>query len=94
MSCSGSQQLSNRPARHAGTGEDCTNSRLPEVITVDNGPEFISKAMDAWAYENGIKLHFIQPGKPTQNASIESLNGKLRDKCLNEHVFTIRDDAR
>ena len=67
---------------------------LPEVITVDNGPEFISKAMDAWAYENGVKLHFIQPGKPTQNAYIESFNGKFRDECLNEHVFISLDDAR
>jgi len=67
---------------------------LPEVITVDNGPEFISKAMDAWAYAKGIKLHFIQPGKPTQNAYIESFNGKFRDECLNEHVFHNLDDAR
>jgi putative transposase len=67
---------------------------LPEVITVDNGPEFISKAMDAWAHENGVKLHFIQPGKPTQNAYIESFNGKFRDECLNEHVFTSLHDAQ
>ena len=67
---------------------------LPEVITVDNGPEFISKAMDAWAYANGVKLHFIQPGKPTQNAYIESFNGKFRDECLNEHVFVSLDEAR
>jgi putative transposase len=67
---------------------------LPEVITVDNGPEFVSRAMDAWAYANGIKLHFIQPGKPTQNAYIESFNGKFRDECLNEHVFISLEDAR
>jgi putative transposase len=60
---------------------------LPEVITVDNGPEFISKALDAWAYANGVKLNFIQPGKPTQNCYIESFNGKFRDECLDEHVF-------
>ena len=60
---------------------------LPEVITVDNGPEFISKALDLWAFENKVKLRFIQPGKPTQNAYIESFNGKFRDECLNEHVF-------
>lgn len=60
---------------------------LPEVITVDNGPEFISKAVDAWAYANGVKLNFIQPGKPTQNCYIESFNGKFRDECLDEHVF-------
>jgi len=67
---------------------------LPEVITVDNGPEFISKALDTWAYTNGVKLHFIQPGKPTQNAYIESFNGKFRDECLNEHIFVGLDDAR
>jgi putative transposase len=67
---------------------------LPETIVVDNGPEFISKALDRWAYERGIKLHFIQPGKPTQNAYVESFNGKLRDECLNEHWFTDLADAR
>lgn len=67
---------------------------LPEVITVDNGPEFISKALDAWAYANGVKLNFIQPGKPTQNCYIESFNGKFRDECLNEHVFVNLQDAQ
>lgn len=60
---------------------------LPEVITVDNGPEFISKALDLWAHENCVKLRFIQPGKPVQNAYIESFNGKFRDECLNDNVF-------
>ena len=60
---------------------------LPEAITVDNGPEFISKALDLWAFENSVKLRFIQPGKPTQNAFIESFNGKFRDECLNDNVF-------
>jgi len=60
---------------------------LPEIITVDNGPEFISKALDLWAYENSVKLRFIQPGKPTQNAYIESFNGKFRNECLNDNVF-------
>lgn len=67
---------------------------LPEVITVDNGPEFISKAMDAWAFQNKVRLRFIQPGKPVQNAYVESFNGKLRDECLNENVFTDVHDAR
>ena len=67
---------------------------LPEVITVDNGPEFISKALDLWAYENKVKLRFIQPGKPTQNAYIESFNGKFRDECLNDNVFISLDSAR
>ena len=67
---------------------------LPEVITVDNGPEFTSKALDTWAYANGVKLNFIQPGKPTQNCYIESFNGKFRDECLNEHVFVSLQDAQ
>jgi len=67
---------------------------LPEVITVDNGPEFISKALDLWAFENNVKLRFIQPGKPTQNAYIESFNGKFRNECLNDNVFVCLDSAR
>ena len=67
---------------------------LPEVITVDNGPEFISKALDLWGFENNVKFRFIQPGKPTQNAYIESFNGKFRDECLNEHVFISLEGAR
>jgi putative transposase len=60
---------------------------IPENIIVDNGPEFISNAMDAWAYERGVKLHFIRPGKPVDNAYIESFNGRFRDECLNQHWF-------
>lgn len=67
---------------------------LPKVITVDNGPEFISKAMDAWAFQNKVRLRFIQPGKPVQNAYVESFNGKFRDECLNENVFIDLHDAR
>jgi putative transposase len=67
---------------------------LPEVITVDNGPEFISKALDLWAFENGVKLRFIQPGKPVQNAYIESFNGKFRNECLNDNVFVSLNSAR
>lgn len=67
---------------------------LPESITIDNGPEFISKALDAWAYQRGVKLNFIRPGKPVENAYIESFNGKLRDECLNEHWFLNLDHAR
>jgi putative transposase len=67
---------------------------LPEVITMDNGPEFTSKALDAWAYAKGVRLRFIQPGKPVQNAFIESFNGRFRDECLNEHIFLGLDDAR
>ena len=60
---------------------------LPELITVDNGPEFARRVLDAWAYTHGVQLHFIDPGKPVQNAYIESFNGRLRDECLNEHWF-------
>lgn len=67
---------------------------LPEVITVDNGPEFISKALDLWAYENRVRLRFIQPGKPVQNAYIESFNGKFRNECLNDNVFVSLHSAQ
>lgn len=60
---------------------------LPLSITVDNGPEFAGKVLDAWAYEVGITLSFIRPGKPVENAYIESFNGRFRDECLNEHWF-------
>lgn len=53
---------------------------LPETIVSDNGPEFISKALDRWAYDRGVKLHFIEPGKPTQNAYVESFNGRFREE--------------
>jgi len=67
---------------------------LPSLITVDNGPEFAGSALDAWAYHRGLRLHFIEPGKPVQNAYVESFNGKLRDECLNEHWFTSLEEAR
>ena len=54
----------------------------PKGISVDNGPEFVSNALDRWAHERGVELHFIEPGKPTQNAFIESFNGRLRSECL------------
>ncbi len=60
---------------------------LPKSITVDNGPEFVSKALDEWGYRQGLRLDFIDPGKPQQNAYIESFNGKFRDEYLNEHQF-------
>ena len=67
---------------------------LPATIVVDNGPEFTSRALNAWAYDHGVTLHFIDPGKPVQNAYIESFNGRLRDECLNEHWFRDIMDAR
>jgi putative transposase len=57
----------------------------PKAIKVDNGPEFVSKALDRWAYQNGVTLDFSRPGKPTDNAFVESFNGRLRDECLNAH---------
>ncbi len=67
---------------------------LPAAITVDNGSEFASRALDAWAYRNNVKLDFIRPGKPVENAFIESFNGRLRDECLNTQVFASLEDAR
>ena len=66
----------------------------PSVIVVDNGPEFTSRALDTWAYGQGIQLHFIEPGKPVQNCFVESFNGKVREECLNEHWFVDLIDAR
>ncbi|HFD6782169.1 TPA: IS3 family transposase, partial [Pseudomonas aeruginosa] len=59
----------------------------PKASRTDQGPEFTGKALDQWAYQRDIKLKLIQPGKPTQNAFIESFNGKFRDECLSEHWF-------
>lgn len=67
---------------------------LPEDIVVDNGPEFISNTLDEWAYVRGIKLHFIRPGKPVENAFIESFNGRFRDECLNQNWFMTIEHAR
>jgi len=67
---------------------------LPERILIDNGPEFTSRAMQQWAQAHNIELHFIEPGKPTQNAFIESFNARLRDECLNEHVFSNVQEAQ
>ena len=67
---------------------------LPRSITVDNSSEFFSKAMDTWAYRNGVRLDFIRPGKPIENAYIESFNGRLRDECLNAEIFFSIEDAR
>jgi putative transposase len=66
----------------------------PTAITVDNGGEFVSRAMDAWAYAHDVRLEFIRPGKPVENAFIESFNGRLRDECLNAHVFASTIEAQ
>jgi putative transposase len=67
---------------------------LPEAIVLDNGPEFRSRALTAWSEERGVRLEYIQPGKPVQNAYVESFNGRLRDECLNANWFTSLKDAR
>ena len=67
---------------------------LPEVITIDNGPEFTGRALDEWAYRKGVKLSFIRPGKPIENAYIESFNGRFRDECLNTNWFISLKHAR
>jgi putative transposase len=61
---------------------------LPQVLRTDNGSEFCGRAMLTWAHTRGVTLRLIEPGKPTQNAYIESFNGRFRDACLNEHWFT------
>ncbi len=67
---------------------------LPESLRVDNGPEFISVTLEKWAHQHGVKLDFIQPGKPTQNAHVESFNGRFRDECLAQARFPTLARAR
>jgi putative transposase len=66
----------------------------PRAITVDNGTEFTSRHMDAWAYQNDVLLDFIRPGRPVENGFIESFNGSLRDECLSQNWFESLADAR
>jgi putative transposase len=81
--------------RVARTLEELGASReYPKRIMIDNGPEFTSSALDAWAFARDVELHFIDPGKPNQNGYIESFNGKLRDECLNEQWFMNLLDTR
>jgi putative transposase len=66
----------------------------PKAIKVDNGSEFAGKVMDRWAYENGVELDFSRPGKPTDNALVESFNGRFRQECVNPHWFLSLADAK
>ena len=66
----------------------------PQAITTDNGPEFAGKALDLWTHDRGIAHTFIRPGKPVENAYIESFNVRVRDECLNLHWFQSLDQAR
>ena len=72
----------------------CSQRGKPVVIRTDNGPEFTGRAMLTWAHRHGIALRLIEPGKPNQNAYVESFNGRLRDECLNEHWFMSLAHAR
>lgn len=88
--------------RYSYRGEDvvqalervCRQYGYPQSIRVDQGSEFISRDLDLWAYQKGVILDFSRPGKPTDNAFIESFNGKFRAECLNAHWFMTLDDAR
>jgi putative transposase len=66
----------------------------PREITIDNGPEYTSRALEEWALRHGVEIHFNRPGKPTDNPFIESFNGKFRDECLDEHLFISPSEAR
>ena len=72
----------------------CAQRGYPRIIRTDNGKEFTSRAMLNWAHDRSVKLRLIEPGKPNQNAYIESFNGRLRDECLNEHWFFNLEHAR
>ena len=86
--------------RYTGYDVVCTLERAtrdygtPRTVRVDNGPEFVSREVDLWAYANGVTLDFSRPGKPTDNAFIESFNARVRQECLNQHWFLSLDDAR
>ena len=67
---------------------------MPRSITVDHGTEFMSRALEDWAFARGVQLDFIRPGKPVENAFIESFNGRLRDECLNVHQFASLAEAQ
>jgi putative transposase len=67
---------------------------LPKTICVDNGPEFSGRALDQWAHQKGVKLHFSGPGKPTDNAMIETFNAKVRAECLDQHWFRSLQEAQ
>ena len=66
----------------------------PVMLSIDNGPEFISRALDAWAHRHGVQLEFSRPGKPTDNAFIEAFNSRFRDECLNLHWFDSLEEAQ
>ncbi len=74
--------------------EDVARERgYPDMITVDNGPEFRGRDLENWAHDHGVHIFFIDPGKPMQNGSIESFNGRFREECLDQHLFRDIKDA-
>ena len=87
--------------RYSSRGEDvvatlnrvCGMIGYPKTIRVDQGSEFVSRAIDLWAYQRGVTLAFSRPGKPTDNAFIEAFNGRFRAECLNQHWFMTLADA-
>jgi putative transposase len=66
----------------------------PKALLCDNGPEFVGRSLDLWAYLNKVRIDFSRPGKPTDNAHVESFNGRLREECLNSHWFVSMEDAK
>src|ERR1700712_4630772 len=90
----GCRYLAHQPACRARTRPCHRDPRLPPMIVSDNGTEFTSNAILAWQEENEIEWHYIAPGKPMQNGFVESFNGRLRDECLNEHLFANLNQAR
>src|SRR3954470_6401943 len=79
---------SSRRARWAGWRSRACSTAWQSLLRTDNGLEFCGRAMLTWAHERRVTLRLIAPGKPTQNAYVESFNGRFRDECLNEHWFT------
>ena len=90
----GPTQLGRRVTREARTPSLQTNALLKTGGTSDHGTEFRSRALEDWAYQRGVQLDFIRPGKPVENAFIESFNGRLRDECLNVRQFLSIEDAK
>ena len=72
----------------------CGERAAPKTIFCDNGSEFVGRALDLWAYVNKVRIDFSRPGKPTDNAHVESFNGRLREECLNSHWFVSMEDAK
>ena len=86
-------------AAYSITSADVTDffdslAKLPKKLRCDNGPEMTSRHFLDWAHKRGIEIEYIQPGKPIQNAYVESFNSRLRDECLNEEVFLDLEDAK